>query len=146
MSSRHTDTVFKISPSGGITWRLGGAQSDFEADFTFARQHHARILSTNSTYTVISLFDNAKAEDSEEAAAPSSRGMIVALDTSVRPMTAALLSEYGHPDGDGAYTLGRGSMQILSDGNVFNCWVNGCLHSEHTSDGIIVMEARVEQE
>ena len=146
LSGRHTDTIYKIAPDGSITWRLGGVQSDFKADFRFARQHHARIRFHNSTYTLISFFDNAKAEDFEDAASPFSRSLIAALRTDLQPMTATLMSEYGHPDGPGAYTLGRGSMQVLPSGNVFSCWVNGCMHSEHTLDGKLVMEARVKQQ
>lgn len=146
MSGRHTDTIYKIVPDGSISWRLGGMQSDFVADFKFARQHHARIKFHNSTYTVISFFDNAKAEDVEDAASPYSRGLIVGLHTDTQPMTANLMLEYPHPDGHGAYTLGRGSTQVLPNGNVFSCWVNACLHSEHTLDGKLVMEARVKQQ
>ena len=146
MSGRHTDAIYKIAPDGSITWRLGGVKSDFNADFKFVRQHHARIREHNLTHTIISIFDNAKAEDTEDAPSPYSRGIIVALKTNVHPMTATLLSEYPHPDGPGAFTLGRGSTQLLPNGNVFSCWVHGCLHSEHTADGKLVMEARVKQE
>ena len=145
-SGRHTDAIYKIAQDGSIIWRLGGVKSDFDADFTFLRQHHARIHAHNSTHTIISLFDNAKAEDIAEAITACSRGVIVALRTDVRPMTATLLSEYRHPDGPGAYTLGRGSTQLLPNGNVFSCWVNWCLHSEHTSDGRLIMKAQVNQE
>ena len=90
--------------------------------------------------------DNAKAEEDEQAEAPYSRGLIVALHTSLAPMKATVIQEYPHPDGVGAYSLGRGSTQVLPNGNVFTCWVSGCLHSEHTADGEIVMEARVKQQ
>lgn len=146
MSGRHTDTIYKISRSGDITWRLGGAHSDFVADFEFRRQHHARILSHNDTHTTISFFDNASAEDKEKGTAKWSRGLLVALRTDTVPMTATMLAEYGHPDGPGSFTLGRGSTQVLPDGNVFSCWVNGCLQSEHSPDGTLLMEARVKQQ
>lgn len=146
MSGRYTDTIYKIARDGSIVWRLGGKRSDFRSDFKFARQHHARILDHNATHTVLSFLDNAKAEDYEEAATPYSRGLVVALSTAVQPMIATMLREYPHPGGEGAYSLGRGSTQVLSNGNVFSCWVSGCLHSEHTEDGTLVMEARVKQE
>ena len=143
MSGRHTDTIYKIATDGTITWRLGGIRSDFQSDFAFAKQHHARILEHNETHTIISLFDNAKSEEDQVPTANSSRGLIVALQTYVRPMTGTLLSEYPHPDGE--YTMGRGGMQVLPNGNVFSCWVHGCRHSEHTPDGKLVMEAQVKQ-
>ena len=143
MSGRHTDTIYKITPDGTITWRLGGIGSDFQSDFAFAKQHHARILEHNRTHTIISLLDNAKSEDDQLPTADCSRGLIVALHTDVSPMTGTLLSEYPHPDGE--YTMGRGSVQVLPNGNVFSCWVNGCQHSEHTQDGRLVMEAHVKQ-
>jgi hypothetical protein len=143
MSGRHTDTIYKIAPDGTITWRLGGIRSDFQSDFAFAKQHHAQILEHNKTHTIISLLDNAKSEENQIPTANSSRGLIVALQTDVRPMTSTLLSEYPHPDGE--YTMGRGSLQVLPNGNVFSCWVHGCQHSEHTPDGRLVMEAHVKE-
>ena len=145
VSGRHTDSLYKITPDGSITWRLGGIKSDFESDFEFAKQHHSRILEHNSTHTIISLLDNAKMGEEELATAEFSRGMIVALRTDVRPMTGTLVAEYGHPDGPGTYTMGRGSFQVLPSGNVFTCWVHGCQHSEHSADGKLVMEAHVKQ-
>ena len=63
VSSRHTDTLYKISHlNGTIMWRLGGVRSDF--NFTdgsrFSRQHHARVVSQNETHTLVSVFDNAR--------------------------------------------------------------------------------------
>lgn len=146
LSGRHTNTIYKILRSGDIAWRFGGERSDFEADFDFKRQHHARILSHNDTHTVVSFFDNASAEDKEKGTAKWSRGVIAALRTDTVPMTATLMAEYGHPDGPGAFTLGRGSTQVLPDGNVFSGWVNGCLQSEHGPDGRLLMQARVKQQ
>lgn len=146
MSGRHTNTIYKISRSGDIDWRLGGVESDFEADFEFKRQHHARILSSNATHTVLSFFDNAGSEGKDKELAKWSRGLLVALRTDTSPMTATMLAEYGHPDGPGFFTLGRGSTQVLPDSNVFSCWVDGCLHSEHSPDGTLLMHARVKQQ
>lgn len=94
----------------------------------------------------MSFLDNARAEKDEEAAVPCSRGLIVALQTNVNPMRATTLREYPHPGGDGSYLNGRGGMQVLQNGNVFSCWVNGCHHSEYTPEGGLVMEAKVKQE
>ena len=145
MSGRHTDTIYKISQNESIVWRLGGIRNDFEADFSFARQHHARIQSHNSTHTVLSFFDNAKAEPKESPSAKWSRGLLVSLHTDVEPMTATMIGEYGHPRGPGHFVFGRGSTQILEGGNVFSCWVDGLLQSEHSSDGTLLMEAHAKQ-
>ena len=145
MSGRHTDTVYKIAPDGSITWRLGGIKSDFESDFKFAKQHHTRILEHNSTHTIISMFDNAKMSEKETPSAKFSRGLIIALRNDTSPMVATLLAEYGHPDGPGTYIMGRGSFQVLPNGNVFTCWVHGCQHSEHSSHGKLIMEAHAKQ-
>lgn len=39
LSTRNTDTIFKINRTdGSIIWRLGGYTSDFEMDFVFSKQ------------------------------------------------------------------------------------------------------------
>lgn len=145
MSARHTDTIYKIDPNGTITWRLGGIESDFEADFGFAKQHHSRILEHNNTHTIISFLDNADSEEHRPPHSDYSRGLIVALRTDTQPMTATIVQEYPHPFGKGAYLLGRGSTQVLPNKNVFSCWVHACLQTEHTPDGKLIMEAHVKQ-
>lgn len=144
LSVRHTNAIYKILRDGDIAWRLGGNQSDFEADFTFSHQNHARIQSHNETHTIISLFDNgASGNDSTSA---SSRGLLVALSTDSQPMKATLLAEYSHPSSAGFHVEDHGSMQVLPDGNVFSGWVDGLTISEHGADGSLLMEAHVEQD
>ena len=60
-------------------------------------------------------------------------------------MTATMIGEYGHPRGPGHFVFGKGSTQILDGGNVFSCWVDGLLQSEHSSDGTLLMEAHAKQ-
>lgn len=90
------------------------------------------------------MFDNAISEELQNGTSKYSRGLVFALNTSVKPMTATFIAEYPHPNH--GYTLGRGSTQLLEGGNVFQCWVDSCLHSEHSADGKLVMEGRVHQE
>lgn len=131
---------------GDIAWRLvgqGGDDSEFEADFTFSGQNHARIASHNASQTVISFFDNSEPEQGNSS---SSRGLLVALKTDTKPMTAKLVAEFPHPHGPGSYVKDFGSTQVLPNGHVFSGWVDGLLLGEHDSNGHLIMEAHVEGE
>lgn len=146
MSSRHTDTIYKIGRTGDIIWRFGGYTSDFQASFRFMRQHNARIISSNESHTILSFFDNATKAPMTEATAIHSRGMIVELDTMARPMTARLLQDFPHPDGPNKFADGRANVQVLPNGNVWICWVDRLLSTEHTPDGLLILRAQVKQE
>lgn len=142
-SSRHTDTVFKISGKDGhIIWRLGGKYSDFKHignDMVFSRQHNIRQRSKNSTHTIITILDNAKGVDKQAPTWDYSRGMRIALDE--KNMTATVEQVYNHPDGVGGYAPRRGNYQILENGNIFMGWSEQAKQSEHDPDGSLVMEA-----
>ncbi len=146
MSSRHTDTIYKILPDGSIDWRLGGVVSDFKANFEFSHQHNARVIMCNETHTVLSFFDNATKTPIKEATSECSRGLVVELHTAARPMTARILQKFSHPDGPGNYCIARANIQILPNGNAWICWVDGLLSTEHAPDGTLLMTARVKQE
>jgi hypothetical protein len=146
MSCRHTDTIYKILPDGTVDWRFGGIVSDFKATFDFSHQHHARIISSNETHTIISFFDNATKTPLKEPTADSSRGMVVELHTEGRPMTARLLQQFVHPDGPGNYCEARANIQILPNGNAWICWVHGLLATELSPDGELLMRTQVKQE
>ena len=109
----------------------------------FSRQHHARFLEQNETHTIISVFDNAKGADRQQASSLNSRGLIIALRTDKKPMTAELVQRYDHPRGPGGYAYRRGNFQILRNNNAFLCWSEQSLQSEHTRDGRMIMEARM---
>lgn len=146
LSSRHTDTMYKISHTdGSIVWRLGGTKSDFELgkDVRFTRQHHARVRSQNSTTAIVSVFDNAKGTGANQHASNDhSRGLVISLD--METMRAELVAAYDHPRH--AITNSRGSNQVLPDGNVFMCWAYHTLVSEHAPDGRMLMEARLKKD
>lgn len=145
LSARFTNTIYLISGKDGhIIWRLGGKHSDFDQDFSFYRQHHAQLVSSNDDETIISFLNNASDEGSQEDTV--STAFIVKLDTKSSPMTARVLHSYERPDGE--LTRLRGNVQILSnpsgpgDGNIFVGWSQQGYHSEFTPEGKCLMEAR----
>ena len=90
------------------------------------------------------MLDNAKGRDNQEPTYKYSRGLLIALDESNSPMTARIAAEYMHPDGEDNWAFRRGNYQVLSNGNVFMCWSERALQSEHTPDGKMIMQARLE--
>jgi hypothetical protein len=142
-SSRHCDTIYKISgKNGSIIWRLGGKKSDFKhigEDMVFSRQHNIRFRSQNKTHVMVTILDNAKGIDKQAPTWDYSRGMLIALDE--KNMTATVERTYNHPDGKGGFAPRRGNYQILDNGNIFMGWSEQAKQSEHTYDGKLVMEA-----
>ncbi|KAK4626733.1 hypothetical protein CLAFUW4_04079 [Fulvia fulva] len=137
LSSRFTDTIYKISgKDGSIIWRLGGSKSSFQQDFNFSRQHDARWRHHDDGTETISFLDNA-ADDTVSNANHSS-AMIVKLDR--RTMKASLLSEIPRPDG--RLTRMRGNHQVLANQNSFVCWSENSYISEHSANGDVLMEAQ----
>ena len=70
-----------------------------------------------------------------------------ALQPTSHSLTQALTNHScfsDHPDGPGGYAFRRGSMQVLDNGNVYMCWSEKGLFSEHTPDGTLVLQARFE--
>ena len=141
LSCRHSNTIYKIShKDGSILWRFGGFMSDFDqGDLVFGRQHNIRVRGENSTHTIISFLDNAKGQDAAPPSHDFSRGLLIALDE--KSMKSTVLKEINHPDLD--YSPKRGNYQVLPNDNVFMGWSTKALHSEHTPDGKMVMQARM---
>ena len=138
VSLRHLNSVVKIAGKrssadakpGDVLWRVGTLRSDFHLNgFNFSRQHMARFISSTSTETIFSHFDNAY--DGILPSAARSSGQIIALDH--RLMTARLLNEYPSPDG--MLSDSQGSMQVLANGNVFIGWGYRPSFSEFAKDG-----------
>ena len=112
VSARDTSAVYLVDRSSGqIVWTLGGKASSFRlrpgARFYF--QHDAQLLGRNE----VSLFDDEAGPPME---APSSRGLILALD--MRDRTASVAHQYRRPGSD-TLAQSEGSFQQLPGGNVF---------------------------
>lgn len=147
LSSRHTNTLYKISAEdGSIVWRLGGERSDFEFPderTVFTRQHHSRVRGQNSTHVLLTVFDNAVGTgrgEEQDLRTKVSYGLYLALNLDTH--TVELVTRYEHPHW--RYNLvsqSRGSVQILPNGNAFVGWVWQSLHSEHSADGTLLMSA-----
>jgi hypothetical protein len=137
ISSRYTDTIFKLSGGDGkILWRLGGRYSDFElVDFNFSRQHDAQWIEgeCDGDTETITFLDNGS--DGITSTANISHGLKVRLEKG--PMTAKVLQRWPRPDNKRSNL--RGNLQNLPGGNVFAAWSDNSFISEHTSTGDLVM-------
>ena len=140
VSGRRTNAVYRISrKTGSVIWCLGGRRSDFQEPVVFSGQHAANVYEHNDTHTVLSFLDNAYLPPGvPQTTNRASRGLLLALDTTA--MTATLISEFAHPDGE--YAKSRGNMQMLPSTNAWICRANGSLQSDHTFDGTLVTRAR----
>ncbi|KAL4880025.1 ASST-domain-containing protein [Aspergillus karnatakaensis] len=138
LSARFASTLYYISKEGEIAWRLGGKLNDFDMDFKFSKQHHARFVKSNATHHLISFLNNAS--DELEAEEDVSSALYVQLDTTSSPMTARVVKRINRPDG--ALTRLRGNVQTLPNGNTFVGWSERGYHSEHDPEGNLLMEAK----
>ncbi|KAL4781181.1 ASST-domain-containing protein [Aspergillus varians] len=138
LSARFTSTLYYISNQGEIVWRLGGKLSDFDVDFTFSKQHHARFVESNGTHHLISFLNNASDELENEEDVSSA--LYVQIDSAASPMTATVVKRINRPDG--GLTRLRGNVQTLPNGNTFVGWSERGYQSEHSPDGHLLMEAK----
>lgn len=136
VSARHLDTIFKVSGvDGSILWRLGGANSSFALDeFTFARQHDARLLDA----TTVSMFDNAN--DGVELKDNPSHALVVKLD--LQSMSAHKVADYGAIPTttnklrkDYIASVGMGNVQQLDNGNTFTSFGRFAAMAEYKPSG-----------
>jgi hypothetical protein len=132
ISSRSTQTVYKLERNGRILWRLGGRNGDFAMGpgSRFAWQHHAR-RQPDGTLTV---FDNGATPAVER----QSRGLTLALDE--QRMSATLLRQYTHA---GVLAGSQGSVQRLANGNVFVGWGEIPRISEFDPSGRMLFDAKL---
>jgi Arylsulfotransferase (ASST) len=130
VSSRSMHTIYKVDRGGQILWRLGGKKSDFQIGpgAGFAWQHDAR-RQPDGTLTV---FDNGATPAVERR----SRGLI--LDVDEQAMTSSLVRQYTHP---GVLSGSQGSVQRLSNGNVFIGWGEIPRVSEFDESGRLIFDA-----
>ena len=140
VSGRRSYTVYRINrETGDIVWRLGGQKSDFKMKgFELGGQHAVKIVKTDNRFITLSIFDNAVGPSHPPTTYENSRGLIVRLDT--KAMTAKILQQFDHPEG--GYAHERGNMHLLDNKNVWLCWVQNALQSEHAPDGTLLMKAK----
>ena len=113
VSSRHTDTVYKIDRrTGAVIWRLGGQRSDFALapGARFYAQHDARRQPNGD----ITLFDNSNPPQVRE----SSRALRLAVDEST--MTVRLKQAVEHPLGLSSES--QGNAQARAGGDLVVGW------------------------
>ncbi|KAI9670132.1 MAG: hypothetical protein M1817_004469 [Caeruleum heppii] len=135
VSARHTNAIYKISPvDGSVVWTLGGKYTSFaQTNFNFSSQHDARHRESNTTTTILTLFDNAS--NGFTTTADYSTGMVISLNNET--MTATLTNSYTAP-GAGLRSASQGNMQTLENDNQVIGWGSNGFVSEHTSDGTAV--------
>jgi hypothetical protein len=135
VSARHTSAVYKLDRrSGNVIWRLGGKKSDFTLGpgVEFAYQHDAR----GHPGGVVSLFDDGAAS-ADTAIEPTSRAIIVALDT--KAMTAKLVQAMPNPHG--SLSTAMGNMQLLPNGDWFVGWGTTPELTEFSRSGAVRFDA-----
>ncbi len=126
ISARSTWAVYLINKkTGRIIWTLGGKHPSFRMGVrtNFEWQHDA-TLHTNGLLT---LFDDAAAPPERR----ESRALKLHLSTSRH--RATLVHQYRHSPP--TLAASQGSVQVLSDGNVFVGWGSAPYFSEYTSRG-----------
>ncbi|KAL1306508.1 hypothetical protein AAFC00_005203 [Neodothiora populina] len=140
ISARHVHAMTYINGSNGdVIWHLGGKLNDFEdlsnGDATnFAWQHDARWM--NSDLTEMTFFDNGAADwvNTEEA----TRGMWISLDYS--NMSVSLIRAYMSPES--LLSISQGSVQPLSNGNIFMGYGSDASFLEYTKEGDVVWDVQ----
>jgi outer membrane protein assembly factor BamB len=126
ISSRDTWTVYLIDKkTGDIIWQLGGKASSFTmgSGTNFEWQHDATLHKNG----LLTLFDDA-ASPKEES---ESRALELQIDTATH--SATLINAYDH--NPPALASAQGSVQLLSNGNVFVGWGRAPYFSEYTPAG-----------
>ncbi len=135
LSARDTSAVYEVDrASGRILWTLGGKASSFRlgpgARFYF--QHDAELLANGQ----LSLFDD---EAGPPMYAPSSRGLILALDQ--RRRVATMVRQYRRPQNTSAES--EGSLQTLAGGDAFLGFGSQPYFSQFTAGGRLLFDARL---
>ena len=133
VSMRNTSGVYEVDhQTGKVDWTLGGKASSFKMGRgTTTWGQHMTVLHSGDQLTT---FDNGGAPPRVH---PASRGLRLALDTHGR--TAKLIKEYDHaPQLPSAF---EGSLQPLSQGDVFIGWGQQPYFSEDDASGKQIFDA-----
>lgn len=145
ISARHTSTVYEVDHrTGGIIWRLGGKESDFQLGpgVEFSWQHNA--LPETGQPNVVRIFDNGSNATGIPGVPGSaderqSRVIDVKLDTADH--TATLVSQVVHPDGISAGS--QGNAQRLQGGGLFVGYGQTGRFSEFDEAGNLLWDGQV---
>lgn len=157
---RHTHSIYLINgKTGAIMWTLGGIRNTFTElpptnpgpdpiapVLTMNWQHHARLV-PGTHGRELTFFDNHGIETSQgrcRSSGTCSRGLRIALDTTVSPPTVQIQHQYLHPAD--LRSKNQGSMQLLPGGasdHVFIGWGHSPAFTEHdAATGEVVMDVQ----
>ncbi len=132
ISARNTSTLYELNMlTGQVQLQVGGRHSEVKAlnGASTAFQHDA-TMQANGTITI---FDNGGVPKVH----PQSRAIVVALEPKAK--TDTLLASYEHT---GALSSGsQGSMQALTNGDMFVGWGADPYFSEYSSSGQLLYDA-----
>jgi hypothetical protein len=162
ISCRHLWSVYYIDgKSGEVIWTLGMSEggSDWELEDVaeFGYQHHARwvdpeVIGKDKEEDVryMSIFDNGKSGAANATPLRENpRGIILKLDSSdgatsdKEKIGKVTLVQDFYPPEESDRSPSQGSMQVLSNGNVFMGWGSTPKVSEHTIDGTLIFAATI---
>ncbi|KAB8339276.1 hypothetical protein FH972_022209 [Carpinus fangiana] len=142
ISARHIGSLLYINGSdGSIIWRLEtGGKSDFECeDFQFSFQHDAQIRWENGTHMMVSLYDNSS--NMVNRTAENSAGRIITLDMeTMKAYPSGPATPWPHGPLSSA---SQGNTQLLSNGNIFNCYGDFPFFAEFENDGTPAWTAKL---
>jgi hypothetical protein len=140
ISARHTHGIYYINGTNGdIIWTMGGKDNQFEDKSdgqatNFAWQHDARWRNTN--LTEMTLFDNGAADWVKTE--NETRGLWLSIDYD--DMSVTLKQDYISPEG--ILSISQGSVQVLSNGNVFMGYGSNGAFIEYTNDGKAIWDVQ----
>jgi hypothetical protein len=140
ISARHTHGIYYINGTNGdIIWTMGGKDNQFEDKSdgqatNFAWQHDARWRNTN--LTEMTLFDNGAADWVKTE--NETRGLWLNIDYD--DMSVTLKQDYISPEG--ILSISQGSVQVLSNGNVFMGYGSNGAFIEYTNDGKAIWDVQ----
>jgi len=140
ISARHTHGIYYINGTNGdIIWSLGGKNNDFEDKSdgqatNFAWQHDARWRNTD--LTELTIFDNGAADWVKTE--NETRGLWLSLNYD--DMSVNLKQDYISPEG--ISSVSQGSVQVLSNNNIFMGYGSNGAFIEYTSDGEAIWDVQ----
>ncbi|KAL9086148.1 MAG: hypothetical protein Q9159_004328 [Coniocarpon cinnabarinum] len=143
VNSRHTFSVYLISPTGEIEWTLSGEDGgDFGTlpkNGQFAWQHHVRPRASTNTSLTITLFNNFNSEVSNGSSPSTGLELLLPLPpNSSVPVVHEDLFVADAP----VFAETQGSLQILPNGNFFEDYGQISLVREWSSEGVLAWSGR----